>query len=204
MRSLGRKNKFMSGLVVSSLVKSRRVASSRVKFFLFSARSIMGMLFELSAEAQKLIEVLSTMDTPGNFVSYEALNEAAGKDVQQYRSALSTARRRVKRDSGYVFGVERGIGLKRLSDEEIAEVTLSVVQSVRRQVKGQRESLELVDRDKLSELNRMKLDFAITYCGLVELASGSRAMSRIQMLCSQKKAPLKMQAGDIAEMFNGS
>ena len=73
------------------------------------------------AETELLIKFLSTAEI-GQVFTYQELNEACKDDVQSRNTILATARRTIlKTPYRMVFGTIAGIGIKRLSDEEIPD-----------------------------------------------------------------------------------
>ena len=68
----------------------------------------------------------------GDIVAYEELTKLIGRDVCTIaRSNLTQAVRRMLRD-GIVFGTIRGVGIKRLTDEEIVGVGPQTISKFRR------------------------------------------------------------------------
>ena len=73
----------------------------------------------ISIESRQIVRRLSVC-VVGELIEYKELSELIGADVQrEKRHALYTARNRLLRDEGMVFGVIRNSGIRRLNDPEI-------------------------------------------------------------------------------------
>lgn len=90
--------------------------------------------FELSADIRFLLQELRKVGI-GDTASYETLSSAIGKTVSGTFSALHTAIRRLLRDDGIVFANIRGVGFKRLDDEEIVRLGESETDATRRRAR---------------------------------------------------------------------
>jgi hypothetical protein len=52
-------------------------------------------------------------------VTYKELSNLIGRNIQEYRNPLNSARHALRRDYGRDFSCVTGLGVKRLSDEEV-------------------------------------------------------------------------------------
>lgn len=104
-------------------------------------------LFEPSVDTNFLAAKLSKVDV-GEIVTYEELSDAIdGRDVrpgQPGYSALVSARRRLERQHGIVFGSVRKVGLKRLSDIGIVDTSDQAIASIRRKARRSAKRLTCV------------------------------------------------------------
>jgi hypothetical protein len=107
------------------------------------------MIFEKSDDSKILTEHLSGAQV-GEVVTYAELSRVVGKSLSEFRSALASARRQVLREKGFVFGTEKGVGIRRLSSEEIIAASTSDRHAIRRKA---RRSLQ-----KLGAVNYAALD----------------------------------------------
>jgi hypothetical protein len=71
------------------------------------------MSFERSADTDSVIIALRGCN---NEVSYRDLANQAGLTLQRTKQVLASARRVLRADNGVLFGVIRGVGLRRLTD----------------------------------------------------------------------------------------
>lgn len=79
----------------------------------------MGLMFTRSKETEALARFFAEMSI-GQTVSIEDLSKAVGFVVTPALGSYSSARRVAMKDSGVVIETVRGVGVKRLSGEEIA------------------------------------------------------------------------------------
>lgn len=87
---------------------------------------------EISSESLMLIKVLSAV-TVGEIALYQQLSAAIGRNVQkEARGILATARRHMLKEQQAVFEAVRTVGLKRLTDGEIANSGGSILRSINR------------------------------------------------------------------------
>ena len=92
------------------------------------------MMFEASPDARLLRGRLKAVEI-GQMVTYVELSAVVSRTVGGAFGPLRTALRSLLHDEQRVFGVVRGIGLKRLSDAEIVEAADSDIDSVRRKAR---------------------------------------------------------------------
>ncbi len=78
------------------------------------------VLHEKSSDT-KILETVLKEAKVGDTITYEALSKAIGRDVRTHaQGALNTARKTML-GNGFVFGIERTIGLVRLNDVQIVD-----------------------------------------------------------------------------------
>lgn len=138
------------------------------------------MIFEKSNDAKILESVLSQMAI-GQRVTYDELSKAIGRDVRAFaRSALQTARNRLLRDAGIVFGVEANEGLVRLNDSQIIKTTEADRKRVQRQANRTLRKLGVVKFDALSDSDKMKHTVAAAQAGAIVLFSKSTTTKKLE------------------------
>ena len=74
--------------------------------------------FYLSTETRQCKERLKQAEI-GETVTYKELSDLIGRDIQEYRNPLSSARHALIRDHGIDFCCITGVGVRRLSDKEV-------------------------------------------------------------------------------------
>ena len=151
-----------------------------------------------SVEAQDLAKFLETTEVH-DIIPYSVLNEAAKCDVQKRNTVLQTARRIVQRDHKFVFDTIVGIGIKRLSDEEIPDVGQASIKRSRNIAKKGMRTLECADLSKLTPETKVKAITTKTILGLFS-QSGSR---KVRCLVEQgaRTESDKLKIGNISELF---
>ena len=113
------------------------------------------LTFQTSEDTRLLIIRLEKAATVGEIISYADLSATIGKPIQANRGALATARKTVLVDRNFVFGTERGIGLKRLSDDEIIESTTGDRKSIRGKATRSMRKLNAVEYLMLSKTKQI-------------------------------------------------
>jgi hypothetical protein len=128
--------------------------------------------FEASADAKTLASMLKTCPI-GDVLTYDQLSRAVGRSVTtDARSALYTARSIVQKEDRMVFDVVRTVGLKRLSNEEIVDLSDKARDHVRRTSKKTAKKLTCVDYDAMNTEKQVKHNTALSmFCVFAELAT---------------------------------
>lgn len=156
---------------------------------------------EASLEAQLLHERLSKADF-GEEITYAELSEVAGRNVQTTAfAALQTARRRCENQNQIVFGVIRGIGLRRLLNEEIPQSAQNNIDHIRRTAKRTARRLACVDYNALPRQLQNEHNTKLSILGaLTELSKPSGGKLLEQRINSEQKA---LPIGKTLELFIG-
>lgn len=151
-----------------------------------------------SVEAQELAKFLETAEV-GDVFTYQQLNQHAKCDVQLRNTVLQTAKRIVQRQHKMVFDTIVGVGIKRLSDEEIPDVGQASIKRSRNIAKKGMRTLECADLSKLTPETKVKAITTKTILGLFS-QSGSR---KVRCLVEQgaRTASDKLKIGNISELF---
>jgi hypothetical protein len=150
-----------------------------------------------SVEAIELSKALIATEI-GDVLTYTDLNAAAKCDVQVRNYVLQTARRIAQRDKSMVFGTIMGIGIKRLSDDEIPDEGISAIKRSRRIAKNGMAKMNCADIAKMSPETKIKAITTKTVLGLFS-SSGSR---KVRLLAEQKaRQSDDLKIGDVATLF---
>ena len=151
-----------------------------------------------SVEAQDLAKYLATAEI-GDVMTYQQLNEAAKCDVQERNTVLCTARKIVMRERRYVFGTIIGVGVKRLSDDEIPEEGISAIKRSRRIARNGMRKMECADLTRMSPEARVRVITTKTVLGLFT-ASGSRKVMHLAEQGARNDSDT-LKIGDITSLF---
>lgn len=135
--------------------------------------------FRLGVDTQTLLKYLETIPV-GEIVSYEVLGNLIGCDVQSDRGSLESARRLLVRDNQIVFGVVRGVGLKRLNPSEVVEQEGETVTKIRRATKRSLKRLASADFDSLSKPDQNKHRLVSATLGAIAVCSSQKAHNRLE------------------------
>ncbi|OMQ63521.1 hypothetical protein AQ709_13880 [Burkholderia pseudomallei] len=146
--------------------------------------------FKLSADSAALVSRLKEASV-GEVVSYEALSKIVGRDVQSVASgALHSARHIVQREVRVIFGVIRGVGLKRLSSEEIVDASTKDRHKIRRHAIRSARKLVCVDYDQLTPSKQVKHNAELAAFGVLQEITTEKAVERISKKVEETKSTL--------------
>lgn len=151
------------------------------------------------AETELLIKLLSTA-TIGQVFTYAEMSEAAKDNVQVRNTILQTARRAMMRPPyRMVFGTIAGVGIKRLSDEEIPDEGASAVKRSRNIARKGIKKLGCANLSNMTPETKVKHITTSTVLGLFS-SSGSR---KVRALAEQsaRTSDGTLKIGDITKLF---
>jgi tetrahydromethanopterin S-methyltransferase subunit G len=143
---------------------------------------------EISIDTLALIERLETVNKERE-ITYRELSDLIGRDVQhEARSNLARACRRLERDQGIVFGVVRGVGLKRLSDAVIVEGTAAQTnRSIARKIKRAAKRIALADDEQLKPEQRQAKRAALAMFSTVAFFTKESERKKINLAAKEEK-----------------
>jgi len=150
-----------------------------------------------SVEAIELSKVLMAT-TEGDVITYTEMNVIAKCDVQVRNYVLQTARRIAQREKRIVFGTIIGIGIKRLSDEEIPEEGVSAIKRSRRVAQNGMKKMNCADIAKMTPETKIRAITTKTLLGLFASA-GSRKVMHLAEQGARQSDSLKI--GDMTTLF---
>lgn len=129
----------------------------------------------------------------GDEVSYADLSALIGRDVAYERGAMASARRRLMRDQQMVFGVIRGIGLKRLGDEEIVGTGESVNTHIRRTARRAARQMSCVqDFGAMTENKQTQHNMWLSLFGALTAVTRAQSVKRLAANVKEFKASLPL------------
>lgn len=156
---------------------------------------------EASLEAQLLYDRLSKAH-PGEEITYHELSEIAARNVQTIASsALQTARKRCENLDHIVFSVIRGVGLRRLLNEEIPQTAQSKIDHIRRTAKRAAKRLACVDYGQLSRQSQITHNINLSLLGV--LSEVSKPNSGKLLESHIKTGQTALPIGKTLELFKG-
>ncbi len=142
---------------------------------------------EISTDARILINVLEKrMIKEGDeFVSYEDLSKAIGRDVRNgARGILQTARRHIQGDHGVIIRSVRGEGIKKTSD--YAGVMDSTSKGISRKAKRtMKEVVNAVAGKELSNEQQIGVNARLSQLGAIMLFSKPKATKKLESAVTQ-------------------
>lgn len=151
------------------------------------------------AETELLIRFLSSAEI-GQVFTYAEMSAAAKDDVQSRNTILQTARRQLmKTPHRMVFGTIAGVGIKRLSDEEIPDEGASAVKRSRNIARKGIKKLGCANISNMTPETKVKHITTSTVLGLFS-SSGSR---KVRALAEQsaRTSDGTLKIGDVSKLF---
>jgi hypothetical protein len=151
------------------------------------------------AETELLIKALSNAQI-GQVFTYAELNEIAKDDVQLRNTILQTAKRTLmKAPHRMVFGTIAGVGIKRLSDEEIPDEGASAIRRSKNIARKASKKLGCADIGKMTPETKVKHITTSTILNLFQ-GAGSR---KVQTLAEQaaQVSNGEMKIGNVSSLF---
>jgi len=150
----------------------------------------------MSADAVRILRRLEASEI-GETVTYQELGLLIGMDVRPNNpgySKLTTARRALLREKGYVFGPVMNVGVKRLNDSEIVDDTQNGVRRVRRLATRQEMKLASINDEKLSDTDKVRSNCLRTLLAFTREAFSKKRVERIENKVKENQARLSMEA----------
>jgi len=126
--------------------------------------------FILSIETKQLLERLMKAEV-GELITYKEMTEIVGRDIQKNGSGIMySARRKALNDCQIVFITIANKGIKRASDEEIANSGASVIHKIRRASHKGKKILHAVnDFSALTNESKIHHNATASFLGAIEL-----------------------------------
>ena len=148
---------------------------------------------QLSIDARILADKLA--DVPvGVEISYAELSRELGRNVQDNRGVLTSARRVVLREKGAVFGVVHGVGLRRLADDEVVMSAQDTVRRIGRAARRKsREIANAVNYGALGNDARVKHNTSLSLLGALGALTRRDAQRRLEGAVADATERLPLQ-----------
>jgi len=158
------------------------------------------MLYEKSVDTKVLEQVLAEANV-GQMVTYEELSKAIGRDVRQFAlPSLRSARHGLLKSKNMVFGVEAGVGYRRLDDSQIVDSTVSDRAKMKRAANRSIKKLSVVNFDALPPEKKRQHTVASAQMGAIAMFSGKSATKKIETAVNETKTTLAI--GETLKMFS--
>ena len=158
------------------------------------------MEFEKSADTKIIESVLSECEV-GGLVTYEALSKSIGRDVREHAiSSLGTARRGLLKSKGFVFGIERNVGLIRLNDSAIIKSTERDRVHLQRTAKKSLRKLSVVKFEGLTADEKRSHVVASAQIGAIAMFSTKNSSKKIESKVNGDSKCLPI--GDTLKLFS--
>ena len=155
--------------------------------------------FKLSSDSVAVMRVLEHVAI-GEVVSYATISEAIGRDITKFRNALESARRAVQRDKQMIFDVVRGIGMARLNDSDIVDLSDKARAHVRRHARRTAKKLVCVNYEALSREKQTKHNAALSMFGVISELSSPGSVKRLEQRIEQTGSSLPAAKAALAAL----
>lgn len=167
----------------------------------FNSQSDKEMNFEKSSDT-KILESVLVEAKVGDLITYDELSKAIGRNVRVFAMpSLRSARRGVFSSKQFVFGVETGVGLRRLNDSQIVDTTESDRARMRRAANRSIKKLGVVNFAELDEQHKRKHIVSSAQMGAISMFASKSATKKIDAKVDAKKDVLAI--GDTLKLFGG-
>ena len=155
-------------------------------------------IVEISYESKLLYERLKTLEVNG-FVSYADLSELIGRNVQQYRSHLTTAIRKCLSADSIVIEAVRNEGVKRLADGDILKIPKRVRDHIRKGCRRGIKKISTVNYDTLTREQQVSHNAEWSILGTLVHCTTSRIHKKIE--AKVEEAQKRLPIGKTLEIF---
>jgi hypothetical protein len=157
-------------------------------------------LFELSVDVQAICAVLRKIE-PNQIAEYAMLSEVIKADIRisKHRHLLVSALRVLQRDSNHVFATVRGVGVKRIVEDQVVDAAKHPMQKIRTQIRCGAKLLRCVEYEKLSNAKKIEMNATASIYGALEQATRPKTITIVaDMVASQSR---QLSFGETLELF---
>lgn len=145
---------------------------------------------ELSVDTQALERLLLAVEIGGD-ISYQTMNKAIGRDVQNgARHILMSAVRRVQRDRHMVFAPVFGKGLKRLTDAGVLGIGEQAIAAIGRKSRRTVKKLACADYDKLTTAEKTTHNVLVSQLGALAHVTSGSTQKKLTERAGHEKLPV--------------
>lgn len=151
------------------------------------------LTFQISIESQLVIDELGKAKV-GDVVTYDKLTRLLGRDVRTVaRGSLTTARRRLQKDSGIVFGTVARVGVRRLSNSETVGVGASYIKRVHSTVRRGVHVVGCADYDALGKDDQVKHNTYLSIFGTLGELTKTKQIEVVEKRVADAQCTLPYQ-----------
>lgn len=135
---------------------------------------------------------LEGTQTTDAIIPYSELSGLIGRDIQkEARGNLYTAIRMMQNEYGVVYGTVNGVGIKRLTDEEVAYTGDVVVQHVRKATnRGIKKLVCVKDFDALPNDAKVKHNASLSILGVFKEMTKQKKIKQIEAKVNETQLQL--------------
>lgn len=139
----------------------------------------------------KLIAELMKNAGEDSTVTWSAISECAGRDMQANPYALNKAREILRKEHRMVFKAVPGVGYKRVANEDIPNLGDGYRSKIRRTALKATKVLTTVDYDRLSKEKQTKHNASLAVFGAIGEIGQNKRLVAVEKLIDQSPASLQ-------------
>lgn len=113
-------------------------------------------------------------------VSYSDLSRVSGINILSHRHVLGSARKVLLKTKQMVFEPVRSFGLRRITEDQIAELGLSVVKKTRRVARKGIAVVSAGDYSLMSDSGKVRQSVGLTVLNMIQHAGASSTLRKIE------------------------
>lgn len=134
---------------------------------------------EMTVDAQLLYKRISAM-TEGETIDYKELSSVIHRSVTSNRHLLYSAIKLARQENAMVFDAVRGVGIKRLKNEEITSTVSSrVLKKIRLSSKLAQKKITCVNYNSLSKAEQTAHNASLSILGAMRAFASAGSLTKI-------------------------
>lgn len=156
---------------------------------------------QLGVDAALLAKRLAKAEF-GELVTYAELSGMIGRSVQgKARHVLSSARNVVLRENDIAFDVVENEGLRRMTDDDLAESYQPALRRIRRTARKAARVVCCADMEKLSPDKQRAVSAGLSAVGAIELFTSAKNVRKIEDSVKASLIPQKVNVEELSKLF---
>lgn len=156
---------------------------------------------QLSVDTVLLVKRLAAAQM-GDFIPYAELNGIIGRNVQNGAShVLASARTVALRDHKIGFATVEGQGIRRMTDEELAESFHPALRHIRRTARKAGKTVACADTSKLTPEKQRAVSVGLSTVGAIELFTSTKSLRKVEEAIQPTAIPQKVNVEELTKLF---
>lgn len=137
------------------------------------------MIKVLNQEVVELTELLANCK-PGETVTFDQMSKKIGKDILECRWNIGSARHRALNQHNIVFMAVKGVGYKRLENDDIPNFAMRRVRRARTEAKRGVKELASVDYGALAPEKKIEHNLQMSLLGTISYSTQSSQIKKLR------------------------
>lgn len=147
--------------------------------------------FELSVETKAIRGLLSQLEI-GETIDYATLSKAVDRDITKYRQPVYTAMISLRKDFSMEFINIRGVGYKRLADNEKISSMGVQMQKARKAASRGKKIAHSVNMDNLNNIERTEYLRSFASCSVIDSLLQKKSQEKLDKLLEEPENQTKL------------